>query len=129
MLFRAPAILYAVSLYWASSLPRLPIPQLGLQFQDKLIHALAYAILSALIYLALTKPWPLVTRPVLWSVVLGFLYGASDEWHQHFVAGRTAEWADLAADLTGVLLAQVALFWWRSRVRSESRSARSGTHE
>lgn len=116
-------MLYAISLYWASSLSRLPIPQLGIEFQDKLIHALAYALLSLLIYMALTRPTLLVKRAVTWSIVIALLYGATDEWHQYFVAGRTAEWADLAADAVGILVAQAALHWRRLKAPSDPNPA------
>ena len=34
-------------------------------------------------------------------VGLGVLYGVSDEWHQSFVPGRTAEWGDVRANAIG----------------------------
>lgn len=36
-------------------------------------------------------------------ILLGLLYGVSDEWHQSFVPGRTPSAGDLAADGVGVL--------------------------
>ena len=119
LIFRAPAVLYAISLYWASSLPWLPIPQLGFDLQDKLIHALAYALLSLLIYLALTKPTALVRSPITWTIVLALCYGASDEWHQHFVDGRESEWRDFVADAVGIVVAQMALHWRRKVVAAD----------
>lgn len=119
LIFRSPAVLYAISLYWASSLSWLPIPCLGFDLQDKLIHALAYALLSLLIYLALTKPTAWVRNPVTWTIVIALCYGASDEWHQHFVDGRSAEWADLVADAVGIVVAQMALHWRRKVVAAD----------
>jgi VanZ family protein len=37
-------------------------------------------------------------------ILVGALYGGTDEWHQAFVRGRTPDWGDWTADVTGVLL-------------------------
>ncbi len=112
-------MLYAISLYWASSQSWLPIPQVGFDHQDKLIHGLAYALLSLLIYMALTKPTAWVKSPATWTIVLALCYGASDEWHQRFVDGREAEWADFVADVVGIVVAQLALRWRRKVVAAD----------
>lgn len=74
---------------------------------DKAQHALAF--------LALTG-WALLLWPFHASrVVLGMLvYGAGIEVAQWAVGWRFAEWADLAADSVGALVAWLALSgWWR----------------
>jgi VanZ family protein len=115
VLYRAPAVLFAAALFWASSRPRLPLPDLGFALQDKIGHGLVYAVFSLLIYLALAKPRPLVRHPHAGAVVLGALYAASDEWHQLAVPGRTGEIGDLVADIVGIVLAQLCLIWYRHR--------------
>lgn len=40
----------------------------------------------------------------LFSLLLGFLYACSDEWHQTFVAGRSGRFSDVCIDFFGVLL-------------------------
>ena len=42
--------------------------------------------------------------PHVMMIVIGASYGASDEWHQHFVPGRSPSRGDWAADVTGVVL-------------------------
>lgn len=113
--YRLPAILYAIALFWASSLSRLPLPKLGLQFQDKLIHVVAYAIFSYLIYRALFRPHPLIARVHVWAAGLGLLYAISDEVHQMFVPGRSPELWDLVADAVGIVGVQLVIWWWRRR--------------
>jgi VanZ family protein len=74
---------------------------------DKLLHAGGYALLGALLGRALNTLRGWQGRPfklVLAATLLTALYGLSDEWHQSFVAQRTAEAADLLADLLGGLM-------------------------
>ena len=44
------------------------------------------------------------------AVVVAVVYGISDEWHQHFVPGRTSDVLDLLADAVGASLS-VVLLW------------------
>jgi VanZ family protein len=72
---------------------------------DKLVHLGVYAVLGALVVRALsggrrTVGWPHAAAAVLVSS----LYGASDEWHQSFVAGRTPDALDVVADALGAAL-------------------------
>jgi VanZ family protein len=83
-----------------------PIPQ-----ADKAAHALAYAIFTSLILRAL---WADETRPVAAGVLvlgaaLAAAYGATDEFHQWFVPGRSCDFFDWTADAAGATLA--ALLW------------------
>lgn len=62
------------------------------------------------------RRWIGITLPVC------FVYALTDECHQHwFAAGRAFEWADIAKDMIGVVLAVlfVALCtaWWRRKKR------------
>lgn len=84
----------------------LPVEHLQLpvfDWWDKAQHALAFAVLTG---------WALLLWPQ-WAgrVVLGMLaYGAGIELAQWAVGWRFAEWADLAADALGVLVAWVMIF-------------------
>jgi len=69
-----------------------------------MLHMGAYGLLGALWARALNtlKPWRGRTWPLLvTATVLATLYGLSDEWHQSFVAARSAESTDLVADFVG----------------------------
>ena len=49
-------------------------------------------------------------RHALLAILITVAYGASDEYHQRFVAGRSSELADLYADAAGASVA-AALSW------------------
>lgn len=92
-----PAVLWAAAIFWASDQPTVPLP--AARGADKVLHFGAYALLGFL--LAHGTAASGASRG--WAVGLGWLYGASDELHQAFVPGRTADPADWAADALGVL--------------------------
>ena len=118
LVYRLPAVLYAALLFWASSRSRLPMPEFGLGFEDKLAHFAAFAILSVLVYIALTKPTRIARNPHAWATGLASLYALSDELHQRMVPGRTFEWSDLLADMAGIIAAQWLLSRWEHRAGS-----------
>lgn len=82
------------------------IPSSGLHsdIDDRLSHALAYALLGVLLQIAdagfRSAPHPLRETAL---VAFGVLWGVSDEWHQSFVPGRDVSGSDLAFDTIGVI--------------------------
>lgn len=99
----APVVLWAAVIFVLSSIPSLGT---GLGTWDlllrKLAHVAEYAVLGALLARALGR----------WAVplALGVAYAATDELHQHFVAGRRGAPVDVLIDAVGVALGIVA---WR----------------
>ncbi len=68
---------------------------------DKVIHAGLYAVLGAGLAFGRVRA---IDPPPHWLLVLvGMLYGLTDEVHQIFVRGRSPDWADWVADVIGVL--------------------------
>jgi len=106
--FFLPPILWAGIIFWNSSLPRPPIPQIEFNHFDKILHFGAYFILG---YLT-TRAWLVGKREkrtmkiYFISALIGILYGLSDEFHQYFVPGRSSEWSDWLADSLGIIGAQ-----------------------
>ena len=66
-------------------------------------HLGEYFVLGALLYIALRVDSP-PRRALVLAVALASGYGASDEFHQRFVAMRTPDVADWALDTVGALL-------------------------
>lgn len=94
---------------------------------DKLLHAGAYAVLAGLVALAFAdtdrgKPFAATV-----AFVVTVAFGACIELLQDLMQlGRTAEWGDLLANMSGALLACVifrhtAVFSWRD-FRTKDRS-------
>jgi VanZ family protein len=96
-----PVVLWAGLIFGLSAVPSLGT---GLGTWDlvlrKIAHFCEYAVLGGLLVRA-TRRGPL-------AFVLGVLYAASDELHQHFVRGRHASPRDVAIDAAGVLCGVLA---------------------
>lgn len=75
-------------------------------------HVVEYGVLFLLTRRALAGSG--AARPGLGAFVFCVLYGASDEFHQSFVANRTAKASDVLIDSVGALLAS------RLKTRSSS---------
>jgi hypothetical protein len=84
----------------------------------KTYHSTEYFILFTLVFLTLERigrPSPRWRLPL--TFILGFLFAASDEWHQTFVDGRGGTVVDVGIDSIGLVLA-VLFFTIRRRRQS-----------
>ena len=108
-LYRLAALCWMALLFYLSSQTSLPVPGL-FSGQDKIIHAAFYAVLGFFIARGLS-PWQggLSWTQIGVVTLLVALYGASDEFHQSFVAGRSSSGADLIADALGGFVAAYML--------------------
>jgi VanZ family protein len=103
--FAALALLWAAIIFAASSSPNpFPFVPRGLFSQDKLVHAVVYGVLGALVRVALGGTRLRPGAALLAALALAALYGVSDEFHQMYVPNREASSLDLAADAIGALL-------------------------
>jgi VanZ family protein len=110
-----PAAIWAAVLFLLSEVP----PDLvgsGFGINDKVVHLGLYSVLGGALAWGVWKSGRWVT-PVL-LLVLGFAYGALDEWHQSFVPGRDPSVGDFLADCAGVLL---GFFFLRSILKARAR--------
>jgi VanZ family protein len=97
---------------------------------DKVVHFLVYGLLATLVC-RLGRG-----RRAPWGALLAVsAFGATDEWHQSFVPGRSMELADWIADTAGAALA-IGLYmrwgWYRRWLerpirRGQPRVENSGT--
>ena len=106
-----PVVLYMAAIFYVSSLPQAPLPA---GVGDKPTHALAYLILGVLVARALGGGLPvrLTWATILLALAITIGYGASDELHQRFVPGRSADLMDLYADALGACIGTITCWAW-----------------
>jgi VanZ family protein len=95
---------YAGLLFYLSSLRHPAVPRF--LFSDKILHLLFYAGFGLVFVWAMdpaARGWP-ARRIVGLAGLAALAYGLTDEFHQHFVLGRTWEAFDLVFDALGGLL-------------------------
>ena len=119
-----PVVVYMGAIFFVSSLSNPPVPTNS----DKSLHWLAYLGLAVLIVRALAGGLPrrIGFGVALTTVVIAIVYGATDEVHQLFVPGRTADVFDLVADALGALVGTIACWAWGlsqgTRLKAQSTS-------
>lgn len=105
-----PALGYAALIFFLSSLSNpFPFKPTGLFALDKLLHFVEYATLAALLAWGLVRAGLAVSSGGVWAAVLASAYGLTDEVHQAFVPGRSADPRDWVADTVGAVVGAVAV--------------------
>jgi VanZ family protein len=117
MMDRAPrfwkfAAAWALLIFLLSSIPGAAFPASKLFSYDKLLHAGVYSVLGAFCFMAIPRRFSRKSSVlVALSCALATLYGFTDEFHQLFVPGRSADLRDVLADcvggLAGALIASI----------------------
>jgi len=90
----------------------------------KLGHVIEYAILAALFWRALRDGVNLGTKMSIFFIAIWFVCGifaVSDEFHQSFVASRTASPHDVLIDICGALIGIVLCLMFSRRRLTRSR--------
>jgi len=112
ILRKAPAILVMIALFTLSTLPGNDPLLNSFNFSDKIEHFIAYFVLGVTFCMWIpNKKW--LAKPFacgLFIVFLCTLFGASDEYHQSFVPGRSCDIYDLATDFAGGIVAVLVYF-------------------
>jgi VanZ family protein len=118
LFYLLPAVGYAVLIFALSS-SSLDIEELRPVFEyDKLLHLVEYYILGYLLMRVFTTSLDSsrAEKAVLATILVGTLYGASDEIHQYFVPGRDCSLLDFLFDAAGTTLAAVTFSFVRHRL-------------
>lgn len=100
-------LLVVVLIFTASSRSAVAGPRI--QHFDKVVHFSVYGLLGTLVCRAgrgRAGAW--------WALAVVSAYGATDEWHQSFVPGRSSELGDWIADTAGAALAIVLYRRWHA---------------
>ena len=106
-----PVIVVMTAIFFVSSLSQAPLPG---DMNDKTGHMLGYGVLGVTVVRALAGGLPrrVTLRIALTAMAITVGYGVSDELHQRFVEGRSAELADVYADAAGAFGATIACWAW-----------------
>ncbi len=121
-----PLVLYWITIFILTTIPADAIPQF-FSLQDKVEHFGAYFVLALLLNLALyyQKQFKLISdKSFLFTALLVTGYGAIDELHQLFIAGRTCDLWDWAFDslggITGIWISYLFLRKFTASVAHET---------
>lgn len=111
--YQVPAIVWALIIFAASSIPASKLPRIVFKINDKLIHTAIFFVFGLLVYRALefrmrrsSFDW----RRAVLTVTAVALYGVLDEVHQAFVPGRTSDAWDATVDAVGGALSACILY-------------------
>jgi VanZ family protein len=106
-----PVAAYMALIFVLSAQPQPPLPQ---QISDKQGHGIGYAGLAVTLSRALggglLTGTTLPAAAAAWTIATA--YAATDEWHQSFVPGRSADVNDWYADAIGALVGAGACWAW-----------------
>ena len=109
--FLLAALCWAGLIFYLSSQPSIDAPAL-FPGQDKLFHLVVFGMLGFLVMGTLQAAHRGYQPKQLWWVALAImLYGISDEFHQHFVPGRSVDAYDVLADAIGGLLGAWTMYY------------------
>lgn len=120
------AVLYAVLIFYFSSQSNLPeVARPIFAASDKVAHFLEFAFMGGLLFLTFAnagwRPWD---APL--AIALGAIYGATDELHQVFIPGRTADTFDALFNALGAVAAVLILAYLDHRMHPTQVPARTG---
>jgi VanZ family protein len=112
ILRKIPAIFVMATLFMLSTLPGNDPLLNSIHLGDKIEHFIAYFVLGITFCIWIpSKNW--FSKPIVYGViviVLCTLFGASDEYHQAFVPGRSSDLYDLAVDFSASVIAVFMYF-------------------
>ena len=101
--FWTPVVLWMGIIFYASSITASEMPRFDLPNIDKLFHSIEYLILGFLLARAFIHSSfrPNYRYIFIAAFLIASLSGASDEFHQRFVQGRSCDLFDLLFDIIG----------------------------
>ncbi len=116
-----PVAVWALLIFYLSGMPGIVVS--GSLMMNYFAHIAAhfgiFLVFSVLLARAFNKEGVPVKANFLASFFIAVLYALSDEYHQLFVAGRTADYADFMIDCLGVL-AGLLFYFYRTGNRGNS---------
>lgn len=103
-MFYIPWVFASIAIIYVSHQETIEYLNGTFYLEDKILHFFAYMVYGITIQIALINSDNYKSKRFYLSVIIfGSLFGLSDEIHQYFVKGRSAEFLDLLADILGVI--------------------------
>lgn len=109
----APVIAWMVLIFFLSAQSQYPTPKSRILdlLMEKTAHTVEYAILAALLVRALRSSQSSSRSVFVLALLVAGAYALTDEFHQRFVPGRSADWVDILFDWMGAMIgAALALY-------------------
>ena len=103
-----------------SSFSDVEVPDLGLEFADKIYHFTVFGVLGVLLIrgMLFATYRALKNHPFAATLIIGALFALSDEIHQSFVPGRSMDAYDWIADVLGIALFSLGYLWYLRKRRA-----------
>jgi len=119
-LHTVPAALYVLAVFYAGTLGKPPIPDVGVLPEDKLVHLAAFALMQVVIYRALRFELAElgIDRQLAIAAVSASAVGALLELVQATLPHRSADLLDWIADTAGALIAMLVVRRLAGRVEA-----------
>ncbi len=111
--FQLPAIMWMALIFCLSCVPGPDLKPMEFPYAHLIAHTMLYGALFYLAYRALKFQGYsrfLNEFSLAAALLIVMLYGASDEFHQSFVPGRTEEFKDFAIDVIAALIVLAFIF-------------------
>ena len=120
-LFLLLALSWAILIFYLSSQPGTDKPMLFFG-QDKLFHFIAFGTLGFLAMGAAKETAQGYSPRQVWlTITLVAVYGILDEFHQHFVPGRVADFYDVIADMVGGMFGAWVMYYLLKKLTRKQR--------
>ena len=120
MIFFIPWIILSLAIIYFSHQESIEFLNGTFYLKDKILHFYAYFIYGLSIQFALINSKNYKTKKYIYTIILiGALFGLSDEIHQYFVVGRSTEFLDWIADVLGVSFSLVfknLVLWFKNKI-------------
>lgn len=116
-----PVVLWAFMIFHFSS-GTIPVAS-KIFWQDfaikKMGHVLLFGFLALLVYRGLKMEGVERKKAAIWAIILVFLYGASDEYHQMSTQGREPRVRDVFIDGVGAALVILTTYYLPSKLSKD----------
>ena len=114
------SIAYAVMIFIVSSIPGDSLPKYDTLGMDKLLHFCVYFGFGILLFKTNGEQSKISIKTIFFlTLLIGLIYGISDEIHQLFVTNRNASVYDVIADFIGIFIGAVFIFkFTRKKVKN-----------